>query len=415
MTQVDVDGWSPRRAAAVSVPLQRPKLPSLDVVGPYYARSESARWYSNGGPCVTEFEQRLRDATGAGSVLVSNCTFGLIVAIRASVTAFGTSDRSLVLCPSYTFVATAASIRSAGFEPVFVDVDPVHWQPDPAAVDEALSRYGDDIAAVLVTSTFGCPPDPCARDRWETSCRDAGVPLVVDSAAAFGATAADGAFLGRQGDVEVFSFHATKPFAIGEGGAVTTADPAIETLVRQMINFGFDSTRTIVTEGTNAKMSELQAAVGLAAWDRYDDVLAARRLRARSIQQHLAPEGFQFQHWHELGTWQLVPVLARSADDRATILARAEDLGVELRCYYDQPLHLAIPYRDCASVGDLGVTLDLASRTMSLPMSNDLGAEEIVHIIRAVGGDDAATRAVAAFDHGPVPQRLVAAPGARES
>jgi dTDP-4-amino-4,6-dideoxygalactose transaminase len=379
--------WRARRDSQTLVPLQRPTLPTLDQMRPYYEMSERARWFSNGGPCVSLLQDRIRAAVGAEPVVVANCTLGLIIAIRASVLARRTASRRFVVCPSYTFVATAASIVSAGFQPLFVDVDPVHWQPDPNAIDRALADHGSEIAAVLVTSTFGCPPALTVRNRWEVSCADHGVPLVVDSAAAFGATDEAGQMLGVQGDVEVFSFHATKPFAIGEGGAITTRDVDIASAAARMINFGFDAKRHLVSEGTNAKMSEIQAAAGLAAWDNLSDVLSARRIRARCIRDLLVGFGFSFQPLSNLATWQLVPTLAPSATERSVILERAARVGVEVRCYYDTPLHTAEPYRHHPMVGSLPVTTDLSQRTLSLPMANDLCADEILAIVQAVTGE----------------------------
>ena len=377
--------WHTNRSATVRVPLQRPDLPRLVDVQRYYERSEQARWYSNGGPCVSLLEDRITTALEAEAFAVANCTVGLVLALRATTIARRTSGRRYVVCPSYTFSATAGAVVSAGFEPLFVDVDPVNWQPDPAQIDLALAQYGTDVAAVVTTSTFGCPPPIEVRVHWETSCAAAGVPLVVDSAAGFGAQDADGRLLGRQGDAEVFSFHATKPFAVGEGGLVTTTDPEVAELLRTMRNFGFDSERRVVGEGTNAKLSEIQAAVALVVWDRFGDVLDARRARGGWLCDALSPSDFVFQPLVASGTWPLTSVLV-PASSRARIEQQAFEEGVELRRYYDRPLHRESPYEHGSAVGTLPVTLELAQRTLTLPMANDLDADELVRVVHAVTG-----------------------------
>ena len=121
--------------------------------------------------------------------------------------------------PSFTFPDRAAALWN-GLEPRLVDVEPRHWHLDPVALERELSALDGKVAVVLAVSSFGTPPPTAVRERWERACAQTGVPLVVDSAAGFGGLAADGRAIGAQGDVEVVSFHATKPFAIGEGEGV---------------------------------------------------------------------------------------------------------------------------------------------------------------------------------------------------
>ena len=208
---------------------------------------------------------------GARALPVGNATLGLMVAL-AAVTQDASPVRDLIVTPSYTFAAAVAAIRWTGRQPLMVDVAPDHWQLDEYALDQAFARYGRRIAAVLATSTFGTPAPAATRARWVERCAREGVPLVVDSAAAFGAITEDGAWLGSQGDVEVFSFHATKPFATGEGGLVTTRSTELRERMARLVNFGFDASRTVVEAmGINAKLSEMQCAVCLAALDGFDE------------------------------------------------------------------------------------------------------------------------------------------------
>jgi dTDP-4-amino-4,6-dideoxygalactose transaminase len=361
---------------------QTPQLPPLDAIGRYFERAERDRWYSNSGPCARLLTERLETRVGRGAhcLLVANGTLGLMVALHAL-----TSDRvegaSEVLVPTFTFVATINAIAWAGLTPVFVDLDPDDWHPSHAAIEHALSTRAGKVAAVLSTSTFGTPPSPAVRTRLERTCADAGVPLLFDSAAGFGARDVDGHSLGLQGDVELFSVHATKPFAIGEGGMLATSSDALFERMARLVNFGIDQDRAL-TEllGLNAKLSELHAATGLAVLDRFDDILRARRTRAARVRDALEPRGFEFQQGNERSTWQFIPTLAPSAEGRAAVMREAARRSIEVRRYFTPCHH----FPACAAfprVGSLSVADALADRMLSLPMANDLTETDVEQII----------------------------------
>jgi dTDP-4-amino-4,6-dideoxygalactose transaminase len=208
------------------------------------------------------------------------------------------------------------------------------------------------------------------------------VPLLIDSAAGFGATDDLGARLGRQGDAEAFSFHATKPFAIGEGGLVTTQDPDLATRIGQLANFGFGEGRIVHgAVGLNAKLDEWHAAAGLAALDTVDDVLAARRQHAETMRVRLEPLGFAFQAGGDRGTCQFVPVVAPDEATRSAAVRLAREDNVELRTYFDPPLHTMPAFADAARCGTLAVTESLARRALSLPMANDLTPDDLERVV----------------------------------
>ena len=209
--------------------LERPVPPAPDAIMRYYRLSQEAGFYSNGGPCSQLLTTRLSQYLGGAThcVTVGNCTLGLMAALRAVCgTPRGRSARSARRL-SYTFTATACAIEWAGFEPVFVDIERRGWHIDPASLEAALERFGEQVAGVLACATFGTAPVAEQRARWRELCDAQGVPLLIDSAPGFGSRDENGKPLGGVGDTEIFSFHATKPFSIGEGGVVTTADPEV--------------------------------------------------------------------------------------------------------------------------------------------------------------------------------------------
>ncbi len=367
------------------VPFLRPQLPSLAAIGEYYRMAEEARFFSNGGPCERLLRTRLSEYLGGvGCVPVDNATNGIMVALRAVLDAAGTGDRPYVVMPSYTFVATAGSVRMLGYEPYFIDVDPRAWQVDADALADVLALQHDEVAAVLLTNTFGLPPATAVHDRWLETCERYGVPVVVDAAAGFGAEDDRGARSGRSAVPHVFSFHATKTFAIGEGGLVTTTDPDLLERIEALHSFGFINGRIAVHAGVNAKMDELHAASALAVLDHYDDVLARRRDTIAFYEAALAPHGFSFQEGHAGGTWQAGYVTAPDAATREVVLVAAASASVGVAAYYDRPVHRHPAYADAPVHGSLAVTEDLAARALALPMSNDLTDEERQRVVDVV-------------------------------
>lgn len=360
---------------------QAPTLPSLREVAPWFAEAERLRWFSNGGPCVARLERACADRLGLEQpgVAVNNATSGLMVALRAC---FGTpqGERRLVAVPSFTFIASINAVVWAGFEPVFIDVDPEDWQPSEASLDR-LRGLRNSLAGVLQCSTFGTAPSRARRTSLAAAALDLGVRVVVDSAAGFGAVDEEGCPLGDQGHAEVFSFHATKPFAIGEGGLVTSRSAAVIDTLAELINFGFDHSRSVTGHlGINGKMPELTAAVGLAVLERFDDVLLRRRTAAGWLRDELEPAGVMFQAGSAGSTFQFVPVALPTAAARNMLLQQAHDARIEVRAYFDPPMHQLPAFASVPRACDLPVTESLSQRIVGLPMANDISAGSLERI-----------------------------------
>ncbi len=352
------------------VRFQHPKLPPADRIERYFEISRRERYFSNGGPCVQLLQQRLGARVGVGCVAVANATLGLM----AALTALRRSGTEIVM-PSFTFPASVQAARWVGLVPRFVDIDPQHWHMDPDALGRALASAGDDVAIVLVCSSFGTPPDGDVRSAWLKLCAQRDVPCLVDSAAGFGAVSDDGVPIGGQGDAEVVSFHATKPFAVGEGGAVFSRHAVVLEKIARVLNFGLDERRRVVEPmAFNAKLSEMHAATALAVLDGFDDVLRLRREAAMRYMAELGDLG-EFQAGAARGTWQFVPLLLADAQHRARCLAVSRS-EVEFRSYYE-PLHRIAAFDRAQAGAELPVTEHVARHMLSLPMANDLQAGEI--------------------------------------
>lgn len=222
-------------------------------------------WLANDGPLVAEFERRVAELLD-----VQHC-----VAASSATTALQLVARALgiegeVVMPSFTFAGTAQALSWLGITPVFAEIDPATHNVDPVDVERAITSR---TSAILAVHLWGRACDVDALQRIATRL---GIPLVLDAAHALGCTHG-GKPIGGFGRVEVFSFHATKIAGAGEGGVVATGDPDLARRIRLMRNFGFAGYDTVTEQGTNAKMPELSAALGLTSLDSLERFIAANR------------------------------------------------------------------------------------------------------------------------------------------
>jgi dTDP-4-amino-4,6-dideoxygalactose transaminase len=350
----------------------RPRLPAAEALLPYLQRIDEARWYSNFGPLLTEFEARLagRFREGTHVVTVANATQALTLAL----TAMDLPTGGHVAMPAWTFVATAHAVAQAGLRPWLVDVDAASGMLEPAAV-LALSRdLGREVAAVIPVCAFG---DVSGLARWRAFAHATGVPVLVDAAAAFDA-------LNDARLPAVVSLHATKALGVGEGGFLATEDAELAARVRKLTTFGFQGSREAQVVATNAKLSEYAAAVGLAAMDSWPGdrlrwMRAAQMLRIALIGR---PEvTFQAGWGSEWITSVCMAGLPDGAGPRvADALAAA---GVETRAWWGKGCHREPAFAACRRE-PLPVTDHLALSTLGLPFSIDMDAGEIGRLAEAL-------------------------------
>ncbi len=336
------------------IPLLIPDLPSAQDLLPWLERIDSARWYTNFGPLVRELEATLAAhwPLPPQVVTLNTGTAPLELAMAALDLAAG----GKVLMPAFSFPATAAAALRNGLVPQFADVAPHHWQLTPALARQAARQQR--LALVMPVATFG---SPVAVAEWDAFADDTGIPVLIDAAGAFGNQG-----IGERAAV-AFSFHATKPFGIGEGGALVTRDAALARRVRRLSNFGF--AQGLAQEaGGNAKMSEYAAAVGLAQWPRWLAGRAARASRWNAWRAELAAlPGVALQQGYGPGQApsNLVLQLALPAQPVLEQLAAA---GIASRRWYCPPLqrHPAFA-RFAPDAAALPVTARLASHTLGVP------------------------------------------------
>ena len=228
----------------------RPNLVNVDLAAERIADVLRSGWLTNDGPQLRRFEAEVAEFLG-----VEHCvaTSSGTVALQLAVKALGVQGE--VIMPSFTFPATAHAVSWVGATPVFADVDPITWTLDPRQV---RARITSETSCILGVHLFG---QPCDVAGLECVAREYRLPLMFDACHAFGCATPTGT-VGSFGDLEVFSFHATKFVHTCEGGAITTRDGQLAQQLRALRNFGFDANGNNETVGVNGKMSEVSACLG---------------------------------------------------------------------------------------------------------------------------------------------------------
>lgn len=365
-----------QRNDPATIPVARPLLPSARKILPYLREIDGNRRYANHGPLARRLTAELAmfwGVPGPAVSLVSNATMGLSVALQAA----GARPGGSCLMPSWTFAASAGAVRNAGLQPHFMDVDPGTWALDPAETLALARRL--EPAAILVVAPFGAPLDLAA---WDRVAAESGVPVVIDAAAAFDTLRSLGPMRPGRCPV-VVSLHATKVFGIGEGGAVICRDAPLMDRIVRLAQFGFLGTRDSILPGTNAKLSEYGAAVGLAALDGWTDtrarwaaLTAGYRYRLQLVPGLGLTPGFG-EGW--VGSTMTV-LWPGTADQAADTLAgqRIETLRWWGRGCHEQPAYHACPAEQ------LPTTSGLADRAIGLPMYPELSIRQLDHICSAV-------------------------------
>ena len=354
-----------------------------------FARLErmlDARRLSNRGPLVREFEQKIADLVG-----VKHC-----IAMCDGTVALEIGARALGLCgevivPSFTFVATAHALKWQGIQPVFCEIDPRTHGIDPERIEALITPRTTGILAVHLWGR------PAAVTRLQEIADRYGLRLMYDAAHAFGCATED-RLVGGFGDLEVFSFHATKYLNAAEGGAVVTDHDDVAERVRLMQNFGFVDTDAVDALGINGKMNELSAAVGLTSLESMDDFVAHARRNHGAWRRELdGIPGLDLHTWQTPTTsnyqYIVVEVDAPTAGigrDHLVTALRAEN--VLARCYFYPGCHRMEPYRSEPPAGGyrLPVTEQVSERVMVLPTGTAVSLNDIARmggLIRRIVAD----------------------------
>jgi dTDP-4-amino-4,6-dideoxygalactose transaminase len=368
------------------VPFSRPDL--ADQEARAVAEVLASGWITQGAQ-VARFEQAFAARVGSETaVATSSCTTALHLALK--LVGVGPGDE--VICPSYSFVATANAVLHAGATPVFADILPDTWNIDPA---DALSKVTTRTKAVVPVHQIGLPADLDAFKPFA----DRGLAIVEDAACAVGARYR-GAPIGSHGHIACFSFHPRKILTTGEGGMLTTADQTLADRARQLRSHGASisdhvrhGAKGVIFEeyrelGYNYRMTDMQAAIGLVQLEKLDHLLAERRARAErydeafrpftSVQVPASPPYAEraYQSY-------AIRLLPSCPIDRDQLLRELAAEGISCRRGI-APIHREPLYRDRSRNVSLPATDEVSARSLFLPIHASLSDTDQTRVIEAV-------------------------------
>lgn len=336
------------------------------------------QWLTNNGPMVQEFEQRIAEHLGVKHcVAMCNGTIALEIAIRA----LGLSGE--VIVPSWTFVATAHALYWQGITPVFADIDRNTHNLDPDAVRKMITPRTTGIIGVHLWGRAA------PVDELQAIAAENGLKLMFDAAHAFGSSYR-GQTIGRFGECEVFSFHATKSFNSMEGGAITTNNDELAEAMRLMRNFGFNGYDNVIHPGTNGKMIEVCAAMGLTNLSCFDNIVEINRQNHAAYKQALSGiSGIRLLEYDpsELNSYHYIVLIVgdRCPVSRDEIVAALQAENILARKYFWPGCHKMKPYRDLFPHAGLMLPNSerLANRIVVLP-NNCAAIQTIEGVIMAL-------------------------------
>lgn len=338
------------------------------------------RWLTNNGVFVQELESKIAELLQVKHcVLVCNATIGLEILVRAL------GWKGEVIVPSFTFIATVHALQWLGVKPVFCDIDPQTHNLDPQLVEDLITPRTTGILGVHVWGR-PCPVTKLAQIAERNSLK-----LAYDAAHAFGCSF-QGTMIGSFGEAEVLSFHATKFFNSFEGGAIVTNNDVLAANIRSMTNFGFQGYDNVVSLGTNGKMTEAAAAMGLTSLDALDQFIDTNLRNYHTYREQLAGiPGVKLISYdeREKNNYQYMIV---EIDGKESILTRdqiSDVLHAEnilSRRYFYPGCHQMEPYRtlDPDANARLPHTNELTARTLSLPNGTAVNEEDIHAICQII-------------------------------
>ncbi|MGH2533354.1 MAG: DegT/DnrJ/EryC1/StrS family aminotransferase [Thermomicrobiales bacterium] len=358
-----------------TIPVAEPMLGEAEVEA--VVECIRSGWISSKGAYVEAFERAFPAFCQASyGVSTSNGTTALHLALLALDV--GPGDE--VIVPTLTFVATANAARYVGASVVFADCDPATWCIDPRAIEAAITER---TKAIIPVHLYG---HPCDMDAIGAIAGRHGIAVIEDAAEAHGAEIR-GRRVGSFGTMACFSFYGNKVFTTGEGGMVVTDDAALAAKMRQLRDHGMDPTRKYwhPVIGYNYRLTNIQAAIGMAQLARADEIIHRKRAIARAYAElladvpgiALAPE----EPWARSVYWMCSILLEdERRHDRDAVMARLAEQGIETRPFF-YPIHTMPAYNTGET---LPIAESLARRGINLPSSPTLSDDDLERVAAAV-------------------------------
>lgn len=329
-------------------------LPNQEVYQKILSRAWSSGWMTNRGKLVIELEEILKDYLDSPYLtLTTNGTLPIQIAIKAL-------DLSgEIITTPFSYVATTSSIIWENCTPVFVDIDQDYLTIDTAKIEEAIT---DKTSAIIATHVFG---NPCDVEKLEEIAKKYNLKIIYDAAHCFGVRY-KGKSIFNYGDVSTCSFHATKVFHTGEGGCMVSKDSKLHDRLYFHHNFGHDGPEKFHGLGINAKMSELQAAMGLAVFPHFDEILQARKLIIEYYNDQIDLTKIKNLKIRNQTEWNYsyYPIILNSESDLLSLQNKLNEINIYPRRYFYPALNTI----DYVGGEEMKIAESIASRILCLPL-----------------------------------------------
>lgn len=341
-------------------------LPPLSEYNDVLAQAWEAGWITNRGALVQSLETQLQQYLESPPMIaMTNGTLPLQIAIRA----LGLEGE--IITTPFSYVATASSIVWEGCTPVFVDIHPDYLTIDESRIKQAITER---TSAILATHVFG---NPCDLEAIERIAQKYSLKVIYDAAHCFGVRYKGKSVFGY-GDISTCSFHATKIFHTGEGGAIFTEDAELRNTLFYHHNFGHKGKEAFQGLGINGKMSELQAAMGLAILPYMDELIQERKTLAElylQLLEALSVRTIQLRPGTEWN-YSYFPVIFESHEHMVKVDEALKAKDIFPRKYFYPSLE-TLPYVES---GEMPVSSDVASRILCVPFYNGLSIKDVESI-----------------------------------
>lgn len=349
--------------------VNKPFYPPEEEYIEYVRQIWKSGWLTNSGPLVAELEQKLKEFLKVKNLLyVSNGTMALQMAIKAL------DLKGEIITTPFTFVATINSIVWEGCDPVFVDIDPGSWNLDPKNIEDAIT---DKTVAILATHVYG---NPCDVESIRFIAKKYHLKVIYDGAHAFNVKV-KGKSVFEYGDISVCSLHATKWFHTVQGGFIVAKDPKVRDRLIDMKNHGISDFYSFSTVGTNARNSELHAAMGLLNLKYIDQIHKRRKVISEKYDKAFNGLNCSRPLWHKdaTKTYAYYPLLFESEEKLREVVNHLFKNGILTRRYFFPSLSDSLPYLPKKT---FIITSQITKCVLCLPLYYDLSDEETDKIIK---------------------------------
>ena len=334
----------------------------------------NSRWLSNGGPKILELEEKIRQKYNIPHIsIVVNGTVALQMAIRALNLPKGGN----IITTPFTWISSTSSILWEGYKPRFVDIDPKTLNIDPKKIEEAID---EDTVAILAVHVFS---NPCAIEEIKTIANKHDLKVIYDAAHAFGVSY-KGKDVSTYGDISIHSYHATKVFNTGEGGSIISTDKRLMERIEHIRTCGLNEKKEIVRIGTNAKVHEITACIGLTNLEIVDKSIAYRKdlysKYTESLKDLIYEDRIKLQKFKEESyNYSYFPVIFESEEKVLKVNELLKDELIMARRYFYPSLNkLKWGYGQSCPISE-----DISKRILCLP-SHDRVTDEDIKIICSI-------------------------------